>query len=111
MNSNNISQKSRLVAVLLCFFLGFLGFHRFYLKRVWTGLLQILLTFFLAGTGNPSNESGAIAILIWPFCDFIVILCGSFRDGNGRRVFFWIEPAPNESPEPNEDGLGYFSVI
>ena len=37
-----ISPKSRLVALLLCCFLGWLGAHRFYVGKIGTGLLMPL---------------------------------------------------------------------
>ena len=36
------SPKSRLVALLLCIFLGGLGIHRFYVGKTGTGILMIL---------------------------------------------------------------------
>lgn len=71
---NMISMKSRLVAALLCFFLGFLGIHRFYVGKVGTGIIW-LFTFGLFGFG----------VLI----DFIMILIGSFRDKMGMWIKTW----------------------
>jgi TM2 domain-containing membrane protein YozV len=34
-----MSDKSRLVAALLCFFFGALGIHRFYVGKIGTGIL------------------------------------------------------------------------
>jgi len=42
MNESNLSPKSRLVALLLCFFLGPLGVHRFYVGKIGTGILMLL---------------------------------------------------------------------
>ena len=53
--------KSQLVALLLCFFLGGLGIHRFYLGYPLIGVLQIIT---LGGCG------------IWILIDFIRILTG-----------------------------------
>lgn len=71
------SSKSRLIALLLCWFLGYLGIHRFYLGKVKTGILMILT---LGGLG------------VWTFIDLILLLLGSFRDGQRRQVRYWFEP-------------------
>ena len=66
-----VSKKSRIVALLLCFFFGGLGIHRFYVGKVGTGILWLLTGgFFLIG-----------AVI-----DFIRILLGGFRDGAGLLV-------------------------
>ncbi|MEH1053709.1 MULTISPECIES: TM2 domain-containing protein [Micromonospora] len=65
------TQKSWVVALLLCFFVGFLGVHRFYVGKVGTGVLQ-LVTF--GGLG------------IWTLIDFIMILVGSFKDKQGQPL-------------------------
>ncbi|NJP92742.1 TM2 domain-containing protein [Nonomuraea sp. FMUSA5-5] len=64
-------QKSWIVAVLLCFFLGALGVHRFYVGKVGTGLLQLVT---LGGLG------------VWVLIDFIMILIGSFTDKQGQPL-------------------------
>jgi TM2 domain-containing membrane protein YozV len=43
-------MKSKLIAYLLWFFLGFISMHRFYLGKVGSGLLY-LVTFQLFGIG------------------------------------------------------------
>ena len=68
------SEKKRLVAFLLCFFLGFLGIHRFYVGKVGTGILQIIT---LGGFG------------IWVLIDFIMILIGKFTDKEGSILTEW----------------------
>jgi len=42
-------KKSMLVAYLLWFFLGWLGFHRFYLGKPGSAILQIVLIFLAVG--------------------------------------------------------------
>lgn len=65
------SDKDFVVTVLLCFFLGFLGVHRFYAGKIGTGILM-LLTF--GGFG------------IWALIDFIIIVIGNFTDSDGLRI-------------------------
>lgn len=63
--------KSKIVAALLCFFLGVLGVHRFYVGKIGTGLLYLC-----------SGGFCGIGALI----DFIVILIGGFRDKAGMPL-------------------------
>lgn len=65
------SNKSFAAALLLCFFLGTFGIHRFYVGKVGTGILMLLT---LGGLG------------IWTLIDFILIAVGSFKDSEGRRL-------------------------
>lgn len=71
------SDKSRLGALLFCLFLGVFGAHRFYVGKHGTAILTILT---VGGFGG-----------IWPVVDGILILIGSFRDKQGRRVYRWLE--------------------
>ena len=58
-------------AALLCFFLGGLGAHRFYVGKVGTGLLML---FTLGG------------FFIWWIIDLILIATESFKDHEGRKI-------------------------
>lgn len=69
-----MSSKSRLVALLLCLFLGGLGVHRFYTGKIGTGILWLL-------TGGCFG----IGVLV----DLIVIICGNFKDKEGKKVSNW----------------------
>lgn len=71
-----VSEKSRLVAVLLCLLLGWFGAHRFYAGKYGTAVLMIC-TF--GGFG------------IWVVVDFVFVVCGIFRDKQGRRIVRWFE--------------------
>jgi len=69
-----VSPSSRLVALLLCLFLGGLGIHRFYVGKNGTGIAMI---FTLGGLG------------IWSLVDLIMIAVGSFRDIKNRLLLNW----------------------
>ncbi|MGI4875196.1 MAG: TM2 domain-containing protein [Janthinobacterium lividum] len=70
-NSTTAEGKSQLVAAILCFFLGGIGIHDFYLGRPLKGVLQILLT-LLFGVGF-------ILVII----DFVRILLGTEKPADG----------------------------
>ena len=76
MTQTGVSEKSRLVAVLLCLFLGWFGAHRFYVGKIGTGILMII-TF--GGLG------------VWYVADLIMVICGAFKDKDGKKVFRWME--------------------
>jgi TM2 domain-containing membrane protein YozV len=74
-----MSQKSGVAALLLCFFLGVFGAHRFYVGKVGSGVAMLLLSLLSAGFLLPVTG-------IWALIDFIIILVGSFKDGQGKTV-------------------------
>ena len=78
MSDTNISPKSRLVALLLCLFLGCIGVHRFYVGKNGTGILMIVTLGGFLG--------------IWVIIDLVMIIVGSFTDKEGRRLYKWAEP-------------------
>lgn len=61
-------EKSQLVALLLCIFVGYLGIHRFYLGYTGIGVIQLLT---LGGCG------------IWSLIDLIMIITGDLEPKNG----------------------------
>ena len=65
------ATQSKIVLALVCFFVGFLGIHRFMVGKIGTGVLMIV-TF--GGLG------------IWVLIDFIMILLGKFSDKQGRLI-------------------------
>ncbi len=85
MNQNK-SEKSRLVALILCFFLGWLGVHRFYVGKIGTGLLMILTIGGFLG--------------IWPLIDLIMIAAGSFKDKKGLPIIDWSTNGVGATPTP-----------
>lgn len=71
MNDIAVSDKGFVPTILLCFFLGAFGIHRFYVGKVGTGILMLLT---LGGLG------------IWTLIDFIIIVTGGFKDSAGRYI-------------------------
>jgi TM2 domain-containing membrane protein YozV len=64
-------SKSWTAALLLCFFFGVLGIHRFYVGKVGTGILM-LITFGAFG--------------LWALIDLIMIAVGKFTDKQGLAL-------------------------
>lgn len=82
-----LSDKSKVVAALLCFFLGWLGMHRIYLGRAGAGILIIALNIIGALTTAILIGFVFIAIAeIWVFIDFFRILFGGLKDSQGRSL-------------------------
>lgn len=65
------SDKDWLVTLLLCWFLGAVGGHRFYTGKIGTGILQLLT---LGGCG------------IWVIIDLILVITGKFTDAQGNVI-------------------------
>ena len=70
-NVNQPDNNKWLIVLLLCFFLGGLGIHRFYVGKTGTGIAQLLTC---GGCG------------IWALIDLIMILTGGFEDANGNKI-------------------------
>jgi hypothetical protein len=70
-NLSDAEGKDWLTTVLLCFFLGIFGIHRFYTGHTAIGVVQLLT---LGGCG------------IWTLIDFIIIIVGNFKDAKGNLL-------------------------
>ena len=86
-----ISDKSRLAVVLLAWFLGTFGLHRFYLGKTGTGLVILILgiigwsTTWMLGFGYLF----LVAAGIWVTIDFIMALLGVMKDKDDRPIKKW----------------------
>lgn len=84
--NNNIQiddkkDKSGLITLLLCLFLGNLGIHNFYVGRTGPAVTQLLcftIGWFLF---VPPFIS-----MIWVFVELILIICGEFKDAKGNKL-------------------------
>ena len=66
-----VSNKSRLAALLLCLFLGWLGVHRFYVGKIGTGIVWLL--------------TGGVFGIGW-IIDIVMIAVGKFKDKQGNLL-------------------------
>ena len=65
------SEKSWMVTLLLCFFLGGLGAHRFYAGKIGTGILMLVTC---GGLG------------VWTLIDLVMIIIKKFTDSEGKVI-------------------------
>lgn len=78
------SIKKRGVAMLLCFFFGALGVHRFYCGRIKTGILMALCSVVGVWSSGTKYEDLCLLILfslVWEIVDFILLATKHFKDG------------------------------
>ena len=68
-----ISNKHWGVLLLLSIFLGGLGIDRFYLGKIGTGILKLVLCMFCIG-------------FIWYVIDIILIVTNTIKDSEGREL-------------------------
>ena len=82
------SDKKKVVVALLCFFVGVLGVHRFYVGKVRTGILMIvvLLLPLLIIPNMMMKDFNFGMLWIWAIIDFVRIIKGSFGDKENRGL-------------------------
>lgn len=65
------NKKSWMTTLLLCFFLGGWGAHRFYAGKTGTGIAMLL-------TGGGCG--------VWTLIDLVMIIMGKFTDNEGNVI-------------------------
>lgn len=89
--AGDTSPKSRLATALLAFFIGEFGAHRFYIGKIGTAVLMLILgiigwsTIWIMGIGLIF----LIPVSIWSLIDFILALAGTLKDGGGKPIQNW----------------------
>ena len=110
-SGKDASDKAIIPALLLAFFFGVFGAHRFYVGKIRTAFLQlglwglcILMIIGCATTGGTWQPTLGILLgfsifgsVIWSTIDWILILCKGFTDGQGKRINHWVHPGNGES--------------
>lgn len=102
------SDKRILSALLLLFFFGIFGAHAFYAGRLRRGVLYLvwfigfLVSLWLYGIAITREAGPEIDVLpffvaacvvcfaVFMIGDFIRILAGAFKDGQGRKIARWV---------------------
>jgi hypothetical protein len=110
--AEDVSPKSRLATSLLAIFLGGLGAHRFYVGKIGTAVVMLLLgvaawvcyfgMMFVVITESDETEAPLVwflfwglsglfgmAVGIWALIDFIIAVTGNFRDKQGKPIKKW----------------------
>lgn len=82
-------KKNWLTALILCWFLGFLGIHRLYAGRLGSGFLMAYGTVVAACILSLDLYLGLIAFVIvgaFVVNDFLIILAKKFKDCYGNEI-------------------------
>ncbi len=75
MSEIQASEEKKLTLLLLCYFFGCFGAHRFYTRKHLTGVLMLLT---LGGLG------------FWMLVDLVFIIMGKFTDKEGKLIRDWV---------------------
>jgi TM2 domain-containing membrane protein YozV len=87
--NTNVSEKNRLTALMLCWFLGFFGVHRLYAGKIGTGFLMLYGTICSAvilAANVPIGLMCFITMLAYVVNDFAVLALGQFKDCYGKLM-------------------------
>lgn len=88
-NNNNVNKKNWLTALILCWFLGFLGVHRMYAGKLGSGFLMLYGTLVAACILYMNLVLGLVAFTVmgaFVVNDFLRIATKSFKDCYGNYI-------------------------
>ena len=89
-NNEKVSKKDWLTSLILCWFLGFLGVHRFYAGKLVTGFLifdgTLVATCITLLVNKYLGALGFVVVGSFVLYDFLNILIKNFKDVNGREI-------------------------
>lgn len=74
-----LTVKRGVVALLLAWFLGVFGAHRFYVGKTGSAIAMLIISLTFVGL---------IITGIWTLVDIITIICGNFTDNTGKKISF-----------------------
>ena len=75
-----VSDKKRLLTLLLAIFFGVFGVHRFYVGKTHTAIAIVVLDLTLVGFAITGT---------WAFIDCLFIAFGEFTDAHGYKLVEW----------------------
>jgi len=86
-----ISPKSRMVTALLAFFLGIFGTHRFYIGKIRTAIMMLILSIVYFVTVRFWGMAVILLAMVglWTFIDFIFAISGIMKDKEGKIIERW----------------------
>lgn len=88
------SSQTKLTLILLCWFFGLFGVHRFYSGKPLTGSVQLaaLLLFGLCAVLDLGMITAVflVGLFVSIIVDALLILMGRFTDRDGRRIAQWV---------------------
>ena len=87
-----VSPKPRLATVLLTYFLGIFGTHRFYIGKIRTAIVMLILSILYLTTMRFWGIIMVISLVLvglWALIDFIFAISGIMKDREGKLIKKW----------------------
>lgn len=81
-NAPVVEEKKFVTAILLCFFLGGFGAHRFYVGKQGTAIAMLCLCL----GGFLTFGITSIVVSVWVLIDLVQIILGNFKTADGKDL-------------------------